>query len=71
MTRKIWGPSDSRVFLSRSSCIEGQVFATDAEERKKIVMFPHGTASAVQRHGGEAEWEYSGTFSVIHRCIGH
>ncbi len=48
MTRKTWGPVIASVLVS-VILIEGQVFATDEEERKKIVVFRDGTPSAVQR----------------------
>ena len=48
MTRKTWVLVIASILVS-VILIEGQVFATDEEERKKIVVFQRGTSSAVQR----------------------
>ena len=61
MTRKTWVLVIASILVS-VILIEGQVFATDEEERKKIVMFQEGTTCGSAADGGEAKWEYSGTY---------
>ena len=48
MTRKIWVLVIASILVS-VILLEGQVFATDADGRKKIVVFLDGTSLTVQQ----------------------